>query len=79
VRDYNFKRLTARQMANKRKPLCEFGTGITNGTQINLCRKPASYLVYWPEKAGKMCTTPAYGCEACKAKLSEPPTTNANR
>ena len=71
MRDYTFKRLTARQLASKRKPLCEFSNGVSNGTQLNLCREAASYLVYWPDRNGQLCTTPAYGCESCKDKIDK--------
>lgn len=69
MRLYTFKPLTKRQKEAKRTPTCEFGKpdeSIVN--QIKLCRKPASYLVYWAEKDG-LCKTPAYGCEECKLKV----------
>jgi hypothetical protein len=45
--------------------------GVPNGTQLNLCREAASYLVYWPDRNGQLCTTPAYGCESCKDKIDK--------
>lgn len=71
MREYLCKKLSKRQLSSKRKPTCEFGTGMASGAQINICRKPALYLVYWREKDGKLCTTPAYGCEECIGKVSE--------